>query len=93
VRGNPDRFHADEARRRNDAGFPVAAAVFRIVGALDLQEVLASLRPITLLTSSLEGQTVCLLALEPERVPELGRLIRELAVRDIVTRVEAEPHL
>ncbi|MGH2597715.1 MAG: hypothetical protein ACRDH7_17405 [Actinomycetota bacterium] len=93
VRGNPDRFHADEARRRDDSGFPIAAAVFRIVGTLAMQEELAVLRPITLLTSSVEGQTVCLLVLEPERVPALGRLIRELVVRDIVTRVEAEPHL
>ncbi|MEP6972562.1 MAG: hypothetical protein ABI869_00300 [Actinomycetota bacterium] len=93
VRGNPDRFHTDEARRRADAGFPIAAAVFRIAGAPELQEELTSLRPTTLLTSSVEEQTVCLLALEPDRVAELGRLIRELAVRDIVTRVEAEPHL
>ncbi len=93
VRGNPDRFHLDEARCREDAGFPIAAAVFRIVGSLALQEELAALRPITMLTSSVGGQTVCLLALEPERVAELGRLIHELAVRDIVTRVEAEPHL
>ncbi len=93
VRGNPDRFHADEARRRMDAGFPVAAVVFRIAGASELQVELGALRPITLLTSSVEGQTVCLLALEPDRVAGLGRLIRELAVRDIVTRVEAEPHL
>ena len=93
VRGNPDRFHEDEARRREAAGFPIAAAVFRIVGALELQEELAALRPITMLASSVEGQTVCLLAFEPERVAEVGRLIRDLAVRDIVTRVEAEPHL
>jgi primosomal protein N' (replication factor Y) len=93
VRGNPDRFHADEARRRAEAGFPIAAAVFRIAGTVEMQEALAAFRPTTMLTSSVEGQTVCLLALEPERVPDLGRLIRELAVRDIVTRVEAEPHL
>ena len=93
VRGNPDRFHADEVRRREDAGFAVGAAVFRIVGDPELQDRLTVLGPTTMLTSSVEGQTVCLLALEPERVAELGRLLRELAVRDIVTRVEAEPHL
>jgi primosomal protein N' (replication factor Y) len=93
VRGNPDRFHADETRRREDAGFPIGAAVFRIVGTLGLQEELTALRPTTMLTTSVEGQTVCLLALEPESVAELGRVIRELAVRDVVTRVEAEPHL
>ena len=32
VRGNPDRFHADETRRRAEAGFPVGSAVFRIAG-------------------------------------------------------------
>ncbi|MBI3648174.1 MAG: hypothetical protein HY240_05445 [Actinobacteria bacterium] len=54
VRGNPDRFHADEARRRAAAG---------------------------------------LLALEPGRVTEFGRVMRELAARGVVQRVEAEPHL
>ncbi|MGZ8579595.1 MAG: primosomal protein N' family DNA-binding protein, partial [Actinomycetota bacterium] len=32
VRGNPDRFHADEAARRTRAGFPVGSAVFRVAG-------------------------------------------------------------
>ena len=40
-----------------------------------------------------EDQTVCLLALEPGRVPAFGRAVRELAAREVVTRVEAEPHL
>lgn len=93
VRGNPDRFHTDEARRRADAGFPVGAPVFRIAGTPGLEHELEALRPITLLTSSAAGQTVCLLALEPGRVPELGRAVRALAARDLVTRVEAEPHL
>ena len=84
-------------RMRHDAertrGFRSRRRCSGSSGALELQEALAVLRPTTMLTSSVEGQTVCLLALEPERVAELGRLIRELAVRDIVTRVEAEPHL
>ena len=93
VRGNPDRFHADEARRREAAGFPIGTAVFRIGGASALAGELEALQPITLLVSSAGGQTVCLLALETDRVPAFGRLIRELAARDVVTRVEAEPHL
>ena len=93
VRGNPDRFHDDERRRREAAGFPVGAAVFRIAGSPDLQGALEALRPTTLLVSSVGEQTVCLLALEPDRVPELGIAVRELAARDLVTRVEAEPHL
>lgn len=93
VRGNPDRFHADEVRRRADAGFPVGAAVFRVAGDERLQASLRSFDPITLLTSSNEGQTVCLLALEAASVPAFGRAARDLASRGIVTRVEAEPHL
>ena len=50
-------------------------------------------RPITLLVSAVQGQTVCLLALDPASVPAFGRAARALAVRDVVTRVEAEPHL
>jgi hypothetical protein len=34
-----------------------------------------------------------LLALDPARVPAFGRAVRELAAREVVTRVEAEPHL
>lgn len=93
VRGNPDRFLVDEATRRKSAGFPVGSAVFRVAGSADLEEELATIRPITMLASSAGEQTVCLLALDPDRVSELGRMVRELAVRDIVTRVEAEPHL
>jgi primosomal protein N' (replication factor Y) (superfamily II helicase) len=93
VRGNPDRFHADERARRSAAGFPVGSAVFRIAGTIDLEPALNAVRPTTLLTTSAGGQTVCLLALEPDRVAELGRAVHELAVRDVVIRVEAEPHL
>ncbi|MGZ5305537.1 MAG: primosomal protein N' family DNA-binding protein [Actinomycetota bacterium] len=93
VRGNPDRFHADEAGRRKTAGFPVGCAVFRIAGSADLEAELATVRPITMLASSVGEQTVCLLALDPGRVSELGRVVRELVARDVVTRVEADPHL
>ena len=100
VRGKPDRFHAYEARRRAEAGFPVGAAVFRLAGSAELEAALAALDPITLLATGpgdqpgdQRGQTVCLLALDPGRVPAFGRTVRDLAARDIVTRVEAEPHL
>ena len=93
VRGKPDRFHADEAARRKDAGFPVGSAVFRVAGTGELEPSLAGLAPRTLLVTSVGDRTVCLLALDPETVPAFGRTVRELAVRDVVTRVEAEPHL
>jgi primosomal protein N' (replication factor Y) len=93
VRGNPDRFHRDEARRRRDAGFPVGAAVFRVAGAAELPERLATLDPITLIVSSIDATTVCLLVLDASAVPRFGTLARELAATAVITRVEAEPHL
>jgi primosomal protein N' (replication factor Y) len=93
VRGNPDRFHRQERDRRAAAGFPVGAAVFRVAGSQTLEAQLAALEPITILVTGAGSGTVCLLALEPGRVPAFGRRVRELAAEGIVTRVEAEPHL
>ena len=93
VRGNPDRFHTDEMRRRHEAGLPVGAAVFRVTGTADLEAELRPFDPSTLLVSASEGRTVCLLALDPERVSALGTRLRELAGDGVVDRVEAEPHL
>jgi hypothetical protein len=93
VLGEASRFHRDERRRRGAAGFPVGSAVFRVAGGPELPETLSALEPITLLTSSSLGRTVCLLALDPGDVPAFGRAARELAARDAIVRVEAEPHL
>jgi primosomal protein N' (replication factor Y) len=93
VRGNPDRFHADEMRRREEAGLPIGAAVFRVTGTADLEAELRPFEPSTLLVSASEGRTVCLLALDPGRVSALGTRLRELAADGVVDRVEAEPHL
>jgi primosomal protein N' (replication factor Y) len=93
VRGNPDRFHADDRARRHEAGLPVGAAVFRITGSTEVESELRAFEPSTLLVSSAQGRTVCLLALDPGRVPALGMRLRELATDGVVDRVEAEPHL
>jgi primosomal protein N' (replication factor Y) len=93
VRGNPDRFHRDEMRRRHEAGLPVGAAVFRVTGSDELEAELRPFDPSTLLVSESEGRTVCLLALDLERVSALGTRLRELAADGVVDRVEAEPHL
>jgi primosomal protein N' (replication factor Y) len=93
VRGNPDRFHAEETRRRREAGFPVGAAVFRVTGTANLEAELRPFDPFTLLAAVSEGRTVCLLALDPDRVIALGTRLRELAAGGVVERVEAEPHL
>jgi primosomal protein N' len=93
VRGNPDRFHADELARREDAGLPVGAAVFRVTGAPQTAREVEAFGPRTLLVTSAGERTVCLLALDPERVGAFGARLRELAAAGVVDRVEAEPHL
>ncbi len=93
VRGNPDRFNERERMRREGVGFPVGAPVFRVMGDDRLGAEVEALAPITSLISELGGRTVCLLALQAERVPAFGRSMRALAARGVVERVEAEPHL
>jgi primosomal protein N' (replication factor Y) len=93
VRGNPARFHAEEAGRRAAAGFPVGSPVFRVAGDAELPGRLEALGPVSLLVTGTAGATVCLLALAPEAVGEFGRLARALADAGTLTRVEAEPHL
>jgi hypothetical protein len=93
VRGNPDRFHERERERRAEIGFPVGFPAFRILGDDRLSVALRDVRARTSLVSALGRRTVCLLALEPDEVPAFGSLMRELAARGVVERVEAEPHL
>jgi primosomal protein N' (replication factor Y) (superfamily II helicase) len=93
VRGNADRFHARERERRAAAGFPVGSAVFRIIGNDELEAVIGSYAPISLLATALGRRTVCLLALDPERLPSFGATMRTLAATGVVERVEAEPHI
>jgi primosomal protein N' (replication factor Y) len=93
VRGNPDRFHRRERARRAEAGFPIGMPTFRVLGDARLEAEVDGLGAATALVTALGGRTVCLLALEPGRVPAFGATMRELAVRGVVDRVEAEPHL
>jgi primosomal protein N' (replication factor Y) len=93
VSGRPDRFQRAEAPRRADAGFPVGSPVFRVTGGAELDRELAALDPGTLLSSNVGGATICLVALDADRVPGFGAEMRRLAAAGIVTRVEAEPHL
>ena len=75
VRGNPDRFHADEAgaseRRRGSRSVPPCSVW---PASADLEAELAAFEPITMLASSVGDQTVCLLALDPGRVSEFGHV-------------------
>ena len=93
VAGNPARFHRAERARRAEAGFPLGAAVFRVRGAPTVAAELRTMAPLAMLTSGAEGQTICLLALDPGRVAAFGTMMRRLAERGVVSRVEAEPHL
>jgi primosomal protein N' (replication factor Y) len=93
VTGKPQRFYRAETPRLAEAGFPVGAPVFRVGGRTELEAELRELRPETLLVSSHEDETVCLVALDPGRVASFGHAMRALAERGVVTRVEAEPHL
>ena len=93
VTGKPGRFARAELPRLLEAGFPAGAPVFRVAGTAGLEEELRALRPVTLLVSALGDETLCLVALDPGRVPEFGRAMRALAEAGVVTRVDAEPHL
>jgi primosomal protein N' (replication factor Y) len=93
VRADPARFHADEARRRAEAGFPVGAAVFRVAGDETIVKEIEGFVPVTTLVTGEGERTVCLLALDPQRVPPFGVRMREMAAAGAVSRVEAEPHL
>jgi primosomal protein N' (replication factor Y) len=93
VRGNADRFHARERERRAAAGFPVGAAVFRVVGTEEVEAAILVHEPISLRTTGLGGRTVCLLALDPVQIPAFGAAMRTLAAAGVVERVEAEPHI
>jgi primosomal protein N' (replication factor Y) len=93
VSGRPVRFHRAEAPRRAEAGFPVGSPVFRVIGGNTLEAELRALSPRTLLVSDVEGATICLVVLDPGDFGTFGAAMRRLAVRNVVTRVEAEPHL
>jgi hypothetical protein len=70
VRGNP--IASTPTRHGAPSRLPVGSAVFRIAGAPELEGAL-TFAPTTMLTSTVGDQTVCLLALDPARVPSFGR--------------------
>lgn len=93
VVGKPDRFARTERTRLEEAGFPVGAPVFRVVGGVELEAELGAVPHRTMLVSSDGEHTLCLVALDPNDLPAFGDGVRRLAERGIVSRVEAEPHL
>jgi primosomal protein N' len=93
IRWDPWHFHRAERRRRTDAGFPPGFPVFRVTGSPALADALGALDPVALLTSTAEGQTVCLVTLRPNGVSRFRERVIDWAQEGTVTRVEAEPQL
>jgi primosomal protein N' (replication factor Y) len=93
VRWDPWHLHRAEARRRAEAGFPIGHPVFRVTGGPDLEQGLAELGPVHLLTTTLGKQTVSLVTLRPEAVPRFRERVLAWAGDGTVGRVEAEPQL
>ena len=88
---DPERFHRAERARREEAGFPVGAPVFRVEASEEAVAGIRSLDPPLLLES---GGTprVCLVALRPETLSGFADSMRRLARDGDVLRVDAEPH-
>jgi primosomal protein N' len=93
VQGNPIRHYRRELERRAQAGFPVGFPVFRVTGRPELRAALDATEPHHALETSLGDETVCLLTIRPARLAAFRDVVRDLAERGTVTRVEAEPHL
>ena len=94
VRGNPDRFHERERARRAEAGFPVGAPVFRVVGTDALEREARGARADHDRSSrrSEAGRYACSRS-SPTGSRPSGDAMRRLAAAGVVERVEAEPHL
>ena len=50
-------------------------------------------RPTSILTTSGEDPTVCLVVVRPDELPAFAQTVRGLVGTKVVARVEAEPHL
>jgi primosomal protein N' (replication factor Y) (superfamily II helicase) len=93
IRWEPTQFLLAQARTRAEAGFPPGQAVFRIAGTAALDEPLTEAGGGTVLSTTVEGGTLCLVAVPPANLARFRQEILRLASQGTVTRVEAEPQL
>ena len=93
IRWDPVPFLLQEARRRADAGFPVGDPLFRVEGGAGLEEALREAGARSVLATTAEGRTVCLLAVRADELAGFRAAIRRLVDQGVVERVEAEPPL
>jgi primosomal protein N' (replication factor Y) len=93
IRWEPGPFLLAQARARAEAGFPPGHPVFRITGSQAMDAAIAAAGPSSILTTTAEGGTLCLVAVPPEDLARFRQKILHLAGQGTVTRVEAEPQL
>jgi hypothetical protein len=67
--------------------------VFRIAGTAALDQHLTEAGGSTVLSTAVEGGTLCLVAVPPANLARFRQEILRLASQGTVTRVEAEPQL
>jgi len=93
VRWDPLPYLLSEATRRSEAGFPAGHPVYRITGGADLAARLRSGGAPTVLSTSAEKGTLCLVAVPPDRLGAFRREVLRLVAEGAIDRVEAEPQL
>ena len=93
VRWDPVRFLESDANRRRDAGFDPLRPLFRITGEPRLVESITAAGGTSLVSTSGNGSTVCLVSVPLECLAEFRKAVLRLAAEGVVDRVEAEPHL
>ena len=93
VRWDPVPFLLAEAARASEAGFPPGNPVYRIAGGAELTESLRAAGATTILSTSAEKGTLCLVAVPPESIGSFRHEVLRLASEGAVDRVEAEPQL
>jgi len=93
IRWEPVPFLLAHARTREEAGFMPGHAVFRVVGSDALGELLEAAGAAMVLSTSVNGRTLCLVAVPPKDLARFRGEVLRLAGLGRVTRVEAEPQL
>lgn len=91
VRWEPVRALLEEGRQRAEAGFPPNHPVFRLEGRQELAEAVAEGPGRVVVSTSLEGRTVCLVTVPPARMEAFRAAALRLVGEGVLERVEAEP--
>jgi len=93
VRWDPVGYLLGEGSRRSEAGFPPGHPVYRMAGRGDLAGELRSAGATTVLSTSAERGTLCLVAVPPDKLGAFRHEVLRLVAEGAIDRVEAEPQL